>query len=149
MNKPELIETLKESNGLSGVEDMDIFDGQGTDRVPFQSKKRRPSPRSSARQIRNLQGPVIIAGDFNDGPGRGPLGKRFDQPDTIGILEKNFKQAAGDERPHEGGFNIDYVMVRNASASRRTVIPTPWRLSDHRPVWAGLKSGNKIFEMRT
>jgi endonuclease/exonuclease/phosphatase family metal-dependent hydrolase len=78
---------------------------------------------------------VVIAGDFNDGPGIGPLEKRFALPDTIGLLEMEFQRSAGDEKTHEGGFNIDHVMVYNARASKRTVVPTPWSLSDHRPVW--------------
>ena len=101
--------------------------------------KRLKQAKSLVTYAEQLQGTIIAAGDFNDGPGRGPLEKRFDQPDTIGILEKTFKRAAGDERTHEKGFNIDHVMVRNAAASNRTVVPTPWILSDHRPVWVKIE----------
>lgn len=111
--------------------------------------KQLKQAKSLIEYTKNLHGPVIVAGDFNDEPGRGPLEKRFDQPDTIGILEKTFKRAAGDERTHEGGFNIDHIMVKNATASRRSVVPTPWSLSDHRPIWAMAGSNRPIASCRT
>ena len=82
-----------------------------------------------------FQVPVIIAGDFNDGPGIGDMEKKHKIQDTISTLESVFIRAPGDQPTHEKGFKIDHIMVKGGKISDKTVQNVPWILSDHRPVW--------------
>jgi len=54
--------------------------------------------------------PVVLLGDFNDGPGFGDLEKEYGQPDTLSVFDKKFKWASGYEGTHEGGYNIDHIL---------------------------------------
>ena len=83
-----------------------------------------------------LEGPVIVLGDFNDGPGRDARETEYGLSDAIGLLDGELARAVGPGVTQEDGLDIDQIFARGASIGRRTVLGTDWDVSDHRPVIA-------------
>lgn len=85
--------------------------------------------------VRNIEGNLIVLGDFNDSPGRDENERNFRIPDTLGLFEGELRRSPGEEPTQEKGFNVDHIFVRGGSLESRRVVETDWSLSDHRPVW--------------
>jgi endonuclease/exonuclease/phosphatase (EEP) superfamily protein YafD len=88
--------------------------------------------------VESLEGPVVILGDFNDSPGRDQREAGYGLPDSLGILDRRYLRAYGDEATHRGGLNLDHIYVRDGRIGRRNVMAADWDISDHRPVWAAV-----------
>jgi endonuclease/exonuclease/phosphatase family metal-dependent hydrolase len=85
--------------------------------------------------MRNIEGNIIVLGDFNDSPGQDEKERSFRIPDTLGLFEGELQRSPGEEATQEKGFNVDHIFVRGGSLEFRRVVQTDWSLSDHRPVW--------------
>lgn len=85
--------------------------------------------------IGNLEGDLIVLGDFNDSPGLDDKELSTGVPDTLQILEGKLLRSPGVEITQEKGFNLDHIFVRGGDISYRRIEDTDWSISDHRPVW--------------
>lgn len=85
--------------------------------------------------IGNLEGDLIVLGDFNDSPGRDGKELSYGVPDTLHLLESELLRSPGNEITQEKGFNLDHIFVRGGEIGPRRIEDTDWSLSDHRPVW--------------
>jgi endonuclease/exonuclease/phosphatase family metal-dependent hydrolase len=103
-------------------------------------RKRLDQVRALIAQARKHQGPVVVAGDFND---RGAVGDAFESA--------GYEWVSRDLPATVSWFTWDHIFARGLrlAALDRRGVADPRGSSDHRPVWADLEPAEPNTARRT
>lgn len=119
---------------------------------------RRRSAELIARRMAEVDGPVVVTGDFNEGAGLGAATPPFvsagyvDTWTAVGATDP--VSSFNDWRPPTSdGVRIDWILTRGDVAVESVRIdhdgPETWAASDHFPVVATLRPGGPLEGART